>query len=145
MFASPQTPHGTIRFLDTKNQFMQLRIFILLFPIYFIPGWLFTCLPARPTLFTTFELRNPSQDVPELSKLGRSPDLKALKLWKGRPGDCKSSQASRLPASIDRAIGATTCYSLTVHFTVFVALKSGDSRTLCNQETSYDLFWAPKF
>ena len=41
--------------------------------------------PTSP--FTILELQNPSDDVPELHKISRSPDLEALKLWK-----CSSGQ-----------------------------------------------------
>ena len=45
--------------------------------------------PVSPTdPFTTLELQNPSHDVSELHEICRSPDLKALKLWKGRSGVC---------------------------------------------------------
>ena len=37
-------------------------------------------------LFTYFELLNPSFDVPELNAVPWSPELEALKLWKGRSG-----------------------------------------------------------
>ena len=41
----------------------------------------------RPTdPFTTMELQNPVHDVPELCNARQSPDIKALKLWKGRSG-----------------------------------------------------------
>lgn len=42
---------------------------------------------SRPTLSQlNLELQNPSLDVPELHKICRSPDLEALKLYKGRSG-----------------------------------------------------------
>ena len=40
--------------------------------------------PTDP--FTIMRLRNPSYYVPELNEVRRSPDPKALKLWKGRSG-----------------------------------------------------------
>ena len=43
--------------------------------------------PTNP--FTILELWNPSHDAPELHKYFRSPDLKALKLWKGSSGIVK--------------------------------------------------------
>ena len=39
----------------------------------------------RP-FFTTLEFRNPLHDVPDSHKIHRSPELQALKLWKGRSG-----------------------------------------------------------
>ena len=45
--------------------------------------------------FTTLELQNPLHDVPELHNIHRSPDLEALKLWKGRSGN---EQESKWPA-----------------------------------------------
>ena len=47
-----------------------------------IVSWLVS--PTDP--FTTFELKNPLHAVPEQNKIRRSPDLEALKLWKGRSG-----------------------------------------------------------
>ena len=40
--------------------------------------------PTSP--FTILKLQNPWLDVPELHKIRRSPDLDALKLWKGSSG-----------------------------------------------------------
>ena len=40
--------------------------------------------PTNP--FTILELQNPSHDIPELHKIRWSPDLEALKLWKGSSG-----------------------------------------------------------
>ena len=35
---------------------------------------------------TTFELQNPSHDIPDPHEIRRSPDVETLKLWKGRSG-----------------------------------------------------------
>ena len=41
---------------------------------------------SRPTLCTIQELQNSKHDVPELHKIHRSPEIEAIKLWKGRSG-----------------------------------------------------------
>lgn len=47
-------------------------------------SYLFSEYPTDPS--TTVKLRNPSQDISELHKISRSPDLEALKFWKSRSG-----------------------------------------------------------
>ena len=49
---------------------------------------LWTGCPTNP--FTILELHNLSHDVPEQNKIRRSPDLEALKLWKGSSGGRES-------------------------------------------------------
>ena len=60
--------------------------------------------PTNP--FTILELQNPWHDVPQLHKMRRSPDLQALKLWKGSSGSSSDSNlyilGLTLPASHGR-------------------------------------------
>ena len=47
----------------------------------------FTIMPINPTSpFKLLEYQNSSDDVPELSKIRRSSDVKVIHFWKGRSG-----------------------------------------------------------
>ena len=64
--------HLQSAWLPDRQQFGSHKfLFLLLYPTNF---------------FTTLELQNPSHDVSELHKIRQSPDLEALKLWKGSSG-----------------------------------------------------------
>ena len=68
-----------------KSQGLTVSVwyFILSFPIQAISRRL----RKDPTdLFTILELQYLSHDVPELHKIRRSPDRKALEMWKGQSG-----------------------------------------------------------
>ena len=63
---------------------------------------LFMQLVSHPTArFSTFQLNNPSQDVSELYKIRRSPDLETLTLWKDLSGS-HSSSVCAATAACDR-------------------------------------------
>ena len=62
---------------------------------------LFDSVSKHPTdPFTILEFQNPPPVVPELHKIRQSPDLEALKLWKGRSGMLLSLKNFPDPANL---------------------------------------------
>ena len=55
--------------------------------------------PTSPS--TISELQNPLHYIPELHKIRRSPDLEALKLWKGLSGSFSDLEASVKPSGLE--------------------------------------------
>ena len=70
--------------------------------------------PTNP--FTVLELQNPSNDGSELHKIWRSPDLQALKLWKGSSGKAQNQPASVLDSLMGRfRASQSEKYSISSH------------------------------
>ena len=88
--ARKKTPTWCTR--PSLSQFYGLKICWSRFPnfIKFANQLTLGLYPADSS--TTVELQNLSCDVPELHKIRSSPDLEALKLWKGRSGQKDSAR-----------------------------------------------------
>ena len=118
-----------LNILDRKDTFIAASSMPISHPLENV--W-FVHLPARPNLLQFWKL----QHVREFDKVRQSPDVEALKLWKGRSGGflfwfggiLGSASGAESPVSLSNHTGSTPrlLYSSTHHSSEnFTHLKTG--------------------